>query len=129
MTLANVQNSDQLNFSVDEGAQRVLTFTCENPDGTPQNFTGIVVEFSAQATDGTQTVKILNTDVSNSMGSVNIPTPTNGQITLTLYPEATEAMFDNRGGYTYWALWAQPNTSSAYTLLNGQITPNRVAQP
>lgn len=120
---------DGLNFSVDQGAQRVLTFQCDNPDGSAQDLTGIVVEFSAEATDASQTVKILSTDVSNPMGSVSIPTPTNGQVTLTLSPEATAALYSSRGGYSYWALWAQPGTSSAYTILDGQITPNRVAQP
>lgn len=121
--------ADQINFSVDEGAQRVLTFTCQNPDGSTQNLTGITVEFSAEAVDFVQSIKILSTDVSNPMGSVSIPTPTNGQITLTLSPAATSALFGNRGGYSYWALWAQPGLSSAYTIVAGQITPNRVAQP
>lgn len=121
--------ADQINFSVDEGAQRVLTFTCKNSDGTTQDLTGIVVEFSAEAVNFVQTIKILSTDVSNAMGSVSIPTPTNGQIILTLFPAATSALFTARGGYSLWALWAQPNTSSAYTIVAGQITPNRVAQP
>lgn len=119
---------DQLNFSVDEGAQRVLTMTCYNPDGSVQNLTGVTVEFSAEAVDFVQTIKILSTDVSNPMGSVSIPTPTNGQVVLTLYPAATSALFGTRGGYSYWALWAQPATSAAYTIVAGQITPNRVAQ-
>ncbi len=122
-------SGDQVNFSVDEGAQRVLTFTCQNSDGSTQNLTGITVEFSAEATNATQTIKILSTDVSNAMGSVSIPTPANGQVILTLYPAATSALYAARGGYSYWALWAQPATSSAYTIVAGQITPNRVAQP
>lgn len=129
MTTATVVDGDSLNFSVDQGSQRVLTFQCNNSDGTPQNLTGIVVELSVEAVDGTQTVKILSTDMSNAMGSVAIPTPTNGLITLTLYPAATVAIYATRGGYSYWSLWAQPGTSSAYTLLEGQITPNRTAQP
>jgi hypothetical protein len=120
---------DQVNFSVDQGAQRVLTFTCKNADGTTQDLTGIVVEFSAEATNESQTIKILSTDGSNPMGSVSIPTPTNGMVTLTLFPAATAALFANRGGFSYWSLWAQPATSSAYTIVDGQITPNRVAQP
>jgi len=108
-------SGDQLNFSVDQGAQRVLTFQCNNPDGTPQNLTGIVVEFTAEGTDGVQTVNILSTDVSNPLGSVSIPTPANGLVTLTLYPTATLDLYNSRGGYSYWALWAQPGLSSAYT--------------
>jgi hypothetical protein len=122
-------SGDQLNFSIDQGSQRVLSFQCNNSDGTPFNFTGVTVEFSAEATDAVQTVKILSTDSSNPMGSVSIPTPANGVVILTLYPAATAAMYLNRGGYSYWALWAFPATSSAYPLLDGQITPNRVAQP
>lgn len=122
-------SGDQVNFSVDEGSQRVLTFTCQNSNGTTQDLTGIVVEFSAEATNFSQTIKILSTDSSNAMGSVSIPTPTNGQIILTLFPAATVALYNSRGGYSYWSLWAQPNTSSAYTIVAGEITPNRVAQP
>jgi len=122
-------SGDQVNFSVDEGSQRVLTFTCQNSNGTTQDLTGIVVEFSAEATNFSQTIKILSTDPSNAMGSVSIPTPTNGQIILTLFPAATSALYASRGGYSYWSLWAQPNTSSAYTIVAGEITPNRVAQP
>jgi hypothetical protein len=128
MTTATA-SGDQLNFSIDQGSQRVLSFQCNNPDGSAQDFTGIVVEFSAEATDTSQTVKILSTDIGNPLGSVSIPTPTNGQVILTLYPEATAALYSNRGGYSYWALWVQAGTSSAYTVLEGQITPNRVAQP
>lgn len=128
MTTATA-TGDQLNFSVDQGGQRVLTFTAVNPDGSTTNLTGITVEFTAEATNEVNTIKILSTDVSNPMGSVSIPTPTNGQIVLTLYPAATAALFASRGGYSYWALWAQPGTSSAYAIIDGQITPNRVAQP
>lgn len=125
----NTGSGDQLNFSVDRGAQRVLTIQCQNPDGSNQNLTGVVVEFTAEGTDFVQAVKILSTDVSNPMGSVSIPTPTNGTVTLTLSPTATEAIFDSRGGYCFWALWANPGTGSAYDILAGQITPNRVAKP
>lgn len=124
----NTGSGDELNFSVDRGAQRVLTIECKNPDGSNQDLTGIVVECSVEGTDFTQVVKILSTDVSNPEGSVLIPTPSNGTITLTLSPTATESIYDARGGYCFWSLWANPGTGSAYTLLAGQITPNRVAK-
>src|ERR1700761_9613722 len=113
MTTATA-SGDQLNFSVDQNAQRVLTFQLNNSDGTPQDLTGIVLEFTAEGTDAVQKVKILSTDTGNPMGSVSVPTQANGLVTLTLFPEATAAIFTNRGGYSYWALWAQPGTSSAY---------------
>ena len=122
-------SGDQLNFSIDQGSQRVLTLQCNNSDGTPFNFTGVLVEFTAEGTDAVQTVKILSTDSGNPDGSVVMATPTNGLVTLTLSPVATEALYQNRGGFSYWALWAYPATSAAYPLIEGQITPNRVAQP
>ena len=122
-------SGDQVNFTVDQGATRSLQFNCQNPDGSALNLTGIVVEMVVQAIDGTQTAKILSTDVSNPMGTVSIPTPSNGIVQVTLSPTATAAIYNNRGGYSFWALWAQPGTTTEYTIVQGQIVHNRVAQP
>jgi len=124
--------ADQLNFTADEGAVRSLAFTLQDSATPPNpiNLTGIVLEFVAQALDGTKVVSILTTDVSNPMGSLVVGTPaTNGQLTLNLTGLATVAMFNTRGGYVYWSLWYQPGTASAQSSLNGQIVVRRVAQP
>ena len=125
----NTGTGDTLNFSVDRSSQRVLQIQCNNPNGSTQDLTGITVECSVEGTDFAQVVKILSTDVLNPAGSVAIPTPSDGTITLTLSPTATEAIYDSRGGYCFWALWANPGTGSAYPIVAGQITPNRVAKP
>lgn len=120
---------DQLNFTADEGAVRTIAFTFQDSTGAPINLTGIVTEFVAEATDGTQLVDILSTDVSNPMGSLSIPTPTNGQVTLTLTSIATKALYVSRGGYVFWSMWYQPGSATSQSLINGSLTVRRVAQP
>lgn len=121
---------DQLNFTADEGAVRSLAFTLLDSSNNPINLTGIVLEFVAEAIDGTKTVSILTTDVSNPMGSLVIGSPaTNGQVTLNLTATATSTMYPARGGYLLWSLWYQPGGGSAQSVVNGQVTIRRVAQP
>lgn len=121
---------DQLNFTADEGAPRTLVFTLQDnaTPPNPLNLTGIVLEFTAEAVDGTQLVDILTTDVSNPMGSLTVPTPTNGQVTLLLTAAATKALYVSRGGYVFWSLWYQPGASQQ-SPINGQLVVRRVAQP
>jgi hypothetical protein len=127
MTTASV-TGDQLNFTIDRGAVRTLVFSPQNSDGTPLNMSGLVFEFVVEANDGTKTLSILSTDVSNPMGAVVVDN-TAHTLTLTMNPAATSATYANRGGYSYWAIWVQPGTTSAYTMITGQIMPTRVAQP
>lgn len=128
MATVAVVVGDQLNFTVDENSMRSLEFSPQNPDGSPLDLTGLVVEFVIEAIDHTQLVKILATDVSNPMGSVTVDTGAS-TILVGLLPPATLALYNSRGGYVYWALWLQPGTSTAYIVCNGQITGNRTAQP
>jgi hypothetical protein len=124
--------ADQLNFTADEGAVRSLSFTLQDSATPPNNInlTGIVLEFVAESQDGTKVVSILTTDVSNPMGSLVIGTPaTNGQVTLNLTGVATLAMYQARGGYVFWSLWYQPGTASAQSVVNGQLSVRRIAQP
>lgn len=121
---------DQLNFTADEGNVRTLVFTLQDnaTPPNPLNLTGIVLEFVGEATDGTRLVSILTTDVSNPMGSLTVPTPTNGQVTLALTAAATKALYVSRGGYVLWSLWYQPG-SGQQSPINGQLVVRRVAQP
>lgn len=122
---------DQLNFTCDRAAIRSLGFTLQDSSTPPNpiNLTGIVLEFVAEALDGTKVVSILTTDVSNPNGSVTVTDATNGKVTLNLTGVATQAMYGQRGGYLFWTLWYQPGTGSAQDLISGQVTARRVAQP
>lgn len=123
--------ADQLNFTCDRGAVRSLGFTLQDSSTPPNpiNLTGIVLEFVAEAIDGTKVVSILTTDVSNPMGSVVVTDAVNGKLTLNLTGVATQAMYGLRGGYLFWTLWYQPGAGSAQDMISGQITVRRVAQP
>lgn len=128
MTSVAVVVGDQLNFTVDENSTRSLEFSPQNPDGSPIDLTGLVVEFTVEAIDHTQLVKILATDSGNPMGTVTVDTGAS-TILVAMLPPATLAINNSRGGYVYWAVWLQPGTSTAYIVCSGQITGNRTAQP
>jgi len=123
--------ADELMFTCDRGAVRSLAFTLQDSSTPPNpiNLTGIVLEFVAEAIDGTKLVSILTTDVSNPNGSLTVTDAVNGKLTLNLTGVATQTLFGNRGGYVFWTLWYQPGTGSAQDMLSGQITVRRVAQP
>lgn len=121
--------ADELMFTCDRGAVRSLAFTLQDSTGTAINLTGIVLEFVAEAIDGTKLVSILTTDVSNPNGSLVVTDAVNGKLTLNLTGVATQTLYGNRGGYVFWTLWYQPGTGSAQDMLSGQITVRRVAQP
>lgn len=118
----------QANAYADAGYQWVETYTfTQTQGGPPIDLTGLVFEFvirpDVKNTSSPALVQVSSSG-SNSQGSISIPTPTNGIVTVTLTPAATTLLGQGSRPYT---LLSGAGTSTASSWVTGSFTSRLVA--
>lgn len=94
--------ADNYTLRVRQGDDKVLILTYEDHAGTAINITGYTFEFS-YTVDGVTTLV-------TSSPVITVPTPTNGQIVLTLSGALTATFISGRGRYYFKATAPEKKT-------------------
>ena len=98
--------------------------------GPPVDLTGItawgfVVRLNDFDTTEPALISVSNT--ANSQGQVTVPTPTNGQVTVTLTPAATALLNGATAGQ--FVLFSNPGTSTQSDWADGELSVQQVPIP
>jgi hypothetical protein len=120
-----VAKSEQWNTSAPSGSQWVQAFQPANDDGTLIDITDLDWEFAIRqsVTDASPTPLVKVTPVPSSQGYIAVTLATS-TVLVVLSPAATSLL--GKGARPF-ALWSNPNTTTATTWVDGVFNTQLVA--